>query len=156
MSREVPEGLIGVHTNLLVPALNDPAALPAGTEQEKAALAAIKTFQTCGNGYFVEMSTRRQTIGYGLVDSPVALAAWMVDHDTDAYYKIAGAFTDGKPSGNLHPRPHPRQRHDLLADRHRRFGGAVVLGGLRAGRACRRPEAAAGVGDPVRLHDLPG
>jgi pimeloyl-ACP methyl ester carboxylesterase len=30
-----------------------------------------------------------------------ALAAWMIDHDTDAYYKIAGAFVDGKPSGNL-------------------------------------------------------
>src|SRR5436305_13318262 len=51
MSRQAPEGLIGVHTNLLVPALDDPAALPADTEQEKAALAATKTFQTSGNGY---------------------------------------------------------------------------------------------------------
>ncbi len=101
MSRQAPEGLIGVHTNLLVPALNNPAALPADTEQEKAALAAIKTFGTSGNGYFVEQSTRPQTIGYALLDSPVALAAWMVDHDTDAYYKIARAFTDDKPSGNL-------------------------------------------------------
>ena len=41
-----------------------PAALPADTDQEKAALAAIKTFQTTGNGYFVEQSTRPQTIGY--------------------------------------------------------------------------------------------
>ena len=101
MSRHAPEGLIGVHTNLLVPALNDPAALPADAEKEKAALAAIKAFQTSGNGYFVEQSTRPQTIGYALLDSPVALAAWMVDHDTDAYQKIAGAFTDDKPSGNL-------------------------------------------------------
>jgi pimeloyl-ACP methyl ester carboxylesterase len=101
MSRQAPEGLIGVHTNLLVPALNNPAALPADTEQEKAALGAIKTFGTSGNGYFVEQSTRPQTIGYALLDSPVALAAWMVDHDTDAYYKIARAFTDDKPSGNL-------------------------------------------------------
>ena len=101
MSRQAPEGLIGVHTNLLVPALNDPAALPGDTEQEKAALAAIKAFGTSGNGYFVEQSTRPQTIGYALLDSPVALAAWMVDHDTDAYYKIAGAFTDDQPSGNL-------------------------------------------------------
>ena len=101
MSRQAPEGLIGVHTNLLVPALNNPAALPADTEQEQAALAAIKTFGTSGNGYFVEQSTRPQTIGYALLDSPVALAAWMVDHDTDAYYKIARAFTEGKPSGNL-------------------------------------------------------
>jgi pimeloyl-ACP methyl ester carboxylesterase len=101
MSRQAPEGLIGVHTNLLVPALNNPAALPAATEQEKAALAAIKTFGTSGNGYFVEQSTRPQTIGYALLDSPVALAAWIVDHDTDAYYKIASAFVDDKPSGNL-------------------------------------------------------
>ena len=54
-----------------------------------------------GNGYFVEMATRPQTIGYALLDSPVALAAWMIDHDTDAYYKIARAFVDGQPSGNL-------------------------------------------------------
>jgi len=101
MSRQAPEGLIGVHTNLLVPALDNPAALPADSEQEKAALAAIKTFGRSGNGYFVEQSTRPQTIGYALLDSPVALAAWMVDHDTDAYYKIASAFTDDKPSGNL-------------------------------------------------------
>jgi pimeloyl-ACP methyl ester carboxylesterase len=101
MSRLGSQGLIGIHTNLLVPALNDPAALPASTEQEKAALAAIKTFQTTGNGYFVEQSTRPQTIGYPLLDSPVSLAAWMIDHDTDAYYKIAGAFVDGKTTGNL-------------------------------------------------------
>jgi pimeloyl-ACP methyl ester carboxylesterase len=101
ISRQAPEGLIGVHTNLLVPALNDPAALPADTDEEKAALAAIKTFQTSGNAYLIEQSTRPQTIGYALLDSPVALAAWMVDHDTDAYYKIASAFNDDQPSGNL-------------------------------------------------------
>jgi pimeloyl-ACP methyl ester carboxylesterase len=101
MGRLGPEGLIGIHTNLLVPALNDPAALPADSEQERAALAAIKTFQTSGNGYFVEQATRPQTIGYALLDSPVSLAAWMIDHDTDAYYKIAAAFTEDKPSGNL-------------------------------------------------------
>ena len=47
------------------------------------------------------MATRPQTIGYALLDSPSALAAWMIDHDTDAYYKIARAFVDGQPSGNL-------------------------------------------------------
>jgi pimeloyl-ACP methyl ester carboxylesterase len=101
MGRLGSEGLIGIHTNLLVPALNDPAALPANGEQEEVALAAIKTFQTTGNGYFVEQSTRPQTIGYALLDSPVSLAAWMIDHDTDAYYKISAAFVDGRPSGNL-------------------------------------------------------
>ena len=101
MGRLGPAGLIGIHTNLLVPALNDPAALPADGDQEQAALAAIKTFQTSGNGYFVEQATRPQTIGYALLDSPVSLAAWMIDHDTDAYSKIAGAFLDDRPSGNL-------------------------------------------------------
>jgi pimeloyl-ACP methyl ester carboxylesterase len=101
MGRLAPEELVGIHTNLLVPALNNPAALPADTDEEKAALAAIKTFSTSGNGYFVEQSTRPQTIGYALLDSPVALAAWIADHDTDAYYKIASAFVEDKPSGNL-------------------------------------------------------
>jgi pimeloyl-ACP methyl ester carboxylesterase len=101
MGRLGPEGLIGLHTNLLVPALNDPAALPADTADEHAALAAIKKFQTSGDGYFVEQSTRPQTIGYALLDSPISLAAWVIDHDTDAYYKIAGAFVEDKPSGNL-------------------------------------------------------
>jgi pimeloyl-ACP methyl ester carboxylesterase len=99
MSRQSPEGLLGIHTNLLVPALG--GTMPTNTEEERAAAAQIATFGQSGNGYFVEMATRPQTIGYALLDSPVALAAWMVDHDTDAYYKIAGAFVDGQPSGNL-------------------------------------------------------
>jgi pimeloyl-ACP methyl ester carboxylesterase len=101
MGRQAPEGLVGIHTNLLVPALGNAASLPSQTEQERAALDAIKTFSTSGNGYFVEQATRPQTIGYGLLDSPVALAAWMLDHDTDAYYKMSRAFVDGQPSGNL-------------------------------------------------------
>jgi pimeloyl-ACP methyl ester carboxylesterase len=99
MSRQAPEGLIGVHTNLLVPALNGP--MPTNTDEERAAAAQIATFGKTGNGYFVEMATRPQTIGYALLDSPIALAAWMIDHDTDAYYKIASAFVDEQPSGNL-------------------------------------------------------
>jgi pimeloyl-ACP methyl ester carboxylesterase len=99
MGRQTPEGLIGIHTNLLVPALSDP--MPTDTDEERAAAAQIATFRQSGNGYFVEMATRPQTIGYGLLDSPVALAAWMIDHDTDAYYKIFHAFVEGEPSGNL-------------------------------------------------------
>ncbi len=99
MGRQEPEGLIGIHTNLLVPALG--GAMPTDTAEERAAAAQIDTFQQSGNGYFVEMATRPQTIGYALLDSPVALAAWMVDHDTDSYYKISHAFVDGQPSGNL-------------------------------------------------------
>jgi len=101
MQRQSPEGLIGTHTNLLVPALG--GTMPTDTDEERAAAAEIATFQQSGNGYFVEMATRPQTIGYALLDSPVALAAWMIDHDTDAYDKIARAFVDGQPSGNLTP-----------------------------------------------------
>jgi len=75
--------------------------MPTDTDEERAAAAKIATFRQSGNGYFVEMATRPQTIGYALLDSPIALAAWMADHDTDAYYKIARAFVDGQPSGNL-------------------------------------------------------
>src|SRR3954471_11867692 len=101
MGRLAPEGLLGIHTNLLVTALGDVGSLPAETPAEQEALAAIRTFQTSGIGYFTEMATRPQTIGYALLDSPAALAAWMIDHDTDAYYKIARAFVDDQPSGNL-------------------------------------------------------
>ena len=153
MGRQAPEGLIGIHTNLLVPALS--GTMPTDTDEERAAAAQIATFQQSGNGYFVEMATRPQTIGYALLDSPVALAAWMIDHDTDSYYKISRAFVDGQPVGWSHPRPHPRQRHALLADGHRRLRGPVVLGGLRAGRAGRGPPASAAATDPGRLHDVP-
>jgi len=101
MGRQAPEGLLGIHTNLLVTALAALGSLPAETEEERAALGAIGTFQASGFAYFLEQATRPQTIGYALLDSPVALAAWMLDHDTDSYYKMSGAFVDGRPSGNL-------------------------------------------------------
>jgi pimeloyl-ACP methyl ester carboxylesterase len=100
MGRQAPAGLAGIHTNLLVTTLAG-APVPTDTEEEKAAQAAVATFRASGFGYFLEMACRPQTIGYGLLDSPVAMAAWMADHDTDAYYKIASAFVDDKPSGNL-------------------------------------------------------
>jgi pimeloyl-ACP methyl ester carboxylesterase len=99
MGRQAPEGLIGIHTNLFVPVLA--ARLPAETEQERAATEQLDTFRATGFGYFLEQATRPQTIGYALLDSPVALAAWMLDHDTDSYYKISRAFVDGEPVGNL-------------------------------------------------------
>jgi pimeloyl-ACP methyl ester carboxylesterase len=100
MGRQAPEGLAGIHTNLLVPALGG-GAMPTETEQERAAAAALATFRQSGFGYFLEQATRPQTIGYALLDSPVALAGWILDHDTDSYYKISRAFVDGQPSGGL-------------------------------------------------------
>jgi pimeloyl-ACP methyl ester carboxylesterase len=101
MGRQAPEGLLGIHMNLLVTTLAAPTPPPGDTEEERAALEAITTFTTSGFGYFLEQSTRPQTIGYALLDSPVALAAWMLDHDTDSYYKISGAFVGGEPVGKL-------------------------------------------------------
>jgi pimeloyl-ACP methyl ester carboxylesterase len=101
MGRQAPEGLVGIHMNLLVTTLGAPTPPPGDTEEERAALDAINTFTTSGFGYFLEQSTRPQTIGYALLDSPVALAAWMLDHDTDSYEKISRAFLEGQPSGNL-------------------------------------------------------
>jgi pimeloyl-ACP methyl ester carboxylesterase len=99
MGRQAPEGLAGIHLNLLLAVLASPP--PAETEQERAALNALTTFNTSGSGYFIEQATRPQTIGYALLDSPAALAAWMIDHDTDSYQKISRAFLDGQPAGHL-------------------------------------------------------
>jgi pimeloyl-ACP methyl ester carboxylesterase len=102
IGRQGPEGLAGIHTNLLVTALGSTGAPPADpSPDERAALDALATFRTSGYGYFLEQDTRPQTIGYSLLDSPVGLAAWMLDHDTDSYQKISRAFVDGQPAGNL-------------------------------------------------------
>jgi pimeloyl-ACP methyl ester carboxylesterase len=103
MGRQAPDGLIGIHTNLLTPALGNAEALTGSppSEEERAALDALAAFRATGFGYFVEQASRPETIGYALLDSPVALAAWMLDHDTDSYQKIARAFVDGQASGNL-------------------------------------------------------
>ena len=153
MSRQMPEGLVGVHTNLLVPALNGP--MPTNTDEERAAAAQIATFGRTGNGYFVEMATRPQTIGYALLDSPVALAAWMIDHDTDAYYKIARAFVDGQPSGNL-TRDHILDNITLYwltgtgASAARSYWEAYGADAPAAGQ-----EALPAPTIPVRVHDVP-
>jgi pimeloyl-ACP methyl ester carboxylesterase len=101
MGRQAPQGLLGIHMNLLVTTLGAATPPPGDTEEERAALDAIATFSASGFGYFLEQATRPQTIGYALLDSPVALAAWMLDHDTDSYYKISRAFLDGQPAGHL-------------------------------------------------------
>ena len=99
MGRQAPEGLVGIHTNLLVTALGAPQ--PAEGEKERAALEALTTFRATGFGYYLEQATRPQTIGYALLDSPIALAAWLLDHDTDSYQKISRAFVDGQLAGHL-------------------------------------------------------
>jgi pimeloyl-ACP methyl ester carboxylesterase len=101
MGRQGAKGLAGIHLNLLTGALGLKDQLPAKSSQERAALDAVNTFTTDGFAYFLEQSTRPQTIGYSLLDSPVGLAAWLLDHDTDSYYKISRAFVEREPVGNL-------------------------------------------------------
>jgi len=101
MGRQAVNGLVGYHLNLLTSALAIGDHLPKESPQERAAAEAFATFRQDGFGYFLEMATRPQTISYAQLDSPVALAAWMLDHDTDSYYKISRAFLDGEPVGNL-------------------------------------------------------
>ncbi len=101
MGRQAVEGLAGYHLNLLTAVLAIGDQLPKESEQERTAAEAVALFRQDGFGYFLEMATRPQTIGYALMDSPVALAAWLLDHDTDSYQKISRAFVDGAPVGNL-------------------------------------------------------
>jgi pimeloyl-ACP methyl ester carboxylesterase len=101
MGRQAVEGLVGYHLNLLTAVLAIGDQLPRESEQERAAAEAFATFRQDGFGYFLEMATRPQTIGYALLESPVALAAWLLDHDTDSYYKISRAFVGGDPVGSL-------------------------------------------------------
>ena len=153
MGRQAPEGLLGIHLNVLTAAVGLKDQLPAESEQERAAHDALNTFLTDGFAIVLEQSTRPQTIGYALLDSPVALAAWMLDHDTDSYYKFFRAFVDGQPVA-ISPGQHRRRHHAVLADGHRRLGRSVVLG-VRTGRSrCGRAGSAAGLGSG-RLHELP-
>jgi len=105
MALQQPPGLLGIHTNMAatVPsdvskalAMGGPA--PAGlSPDEKHAWDQLDDFYKNGLGYAIEMNNRPQTL-YGIVDSPVGLAAWMIDHDIRSYEMIARAF-DGKPEG---------------------------------------------------------
>jgi pimeloyl-ACP methyl ester carboxylesterase len=104
MGRQAPEGLLGLHFNfldatpreLLMAALNIRLAFSMGDREELSKVVAVFM-----RGYIAEMGEHPQTIGYPLLDSPVGLAAWMLDHDADSYEKISHAFLDGQPSGNL-------------------------------------------------------
>jgi pimeloyl-ACP methyl ester carboxylesterase len=113
MGAQAPPELLGIHSNMpgvvlpdVAQALPVPGQLAPGgpppsgySAAEKRAFEQISTFYTKGAGYGVEMGTQPQTL-YGVADSPVGLAAWMINHDAYSYGEIAQAF-DGKPVGEL-------------------------------------------------------
>jgi pimeloyl-ACP methyl ester carboxylesterase len=105
MALQQPPGLLGIHTNMpaTVPAdisqaLATGAPAPAGLSgEEKFAWDQLEDFYQHGLGYALEMSNRPQSL-YALADSPVGLAAWILDHDIRSYQMIARVF-DGRPEG---------------------------------------------------------
>jgi hypothetical protein len=110
-----------------------------------------------GFGYFLEQAKRPQTIGYALLDSPVALAAWILDHDTDSYYKISRAFVDGRPSGNL-TRDHILDNITLywLTGTGASAARSYWEGGRAASAAAAAGKAPPGVSIPVGYTTFPG
>ncbi len=121
LGRLAPAGLAGIHLNFLsafpfeVGAALFGGLLPAGLfkrvviavlaahaeKKEPVALDALAALFR--RGYFVEVPEHPQTIGYALTDTPVGLAAWMLDHDEDSYKKISRAFLEGNVTGGLTP-----------------------------------------------------
>jgi pimeloyl-ACP methyl ester carboxylesterase len=105
MALQRPSGLRGIHTNMAatVPAdvskaLSVGGNAPAGlSADEEHAWDQLDDFYKHGLAYAQEMSNRPQTL-YGIVDSPVGLAAWMLDHDIRSYGMISRAF-NGKMEG---------------------------------------------------------
>jgi pimeloyl-ACP methyl ester carboxylesterase len=105
MALQAPTHVLGIHSNMpgTVPAAvlataasgGSPPAGLAGDELH--AFEQLRDFYIKHLGYAIEMANRPQTL-YGLTDSPIALAAWILDHDKDSYEVIAPAF-DGHPGG---------------------------------------------------------
>jgi pimeloyl-ACP methyl ester carboxylesterase len=107
MGAEAPPELLGIHSNMpgtvqpdISKALATGGSAPSGlSAEEQRAFDQLSFVYTKGIGYADEMSLRPQTL-YGLADSPVALAAWMLDHDARSLEDISRAV-EGKPVGNL-------------------------------------------------------
>ena len=105
MGVQAPPELLAIHTNMActVPPEIDRAALtgtpapPNLSPQERHAFDRLAFFYSKGLSYALEMGNRPQTL-YGIADSPVGLAAWMLDHDALSYELIARVF-DGHPEG---------------------------------------------------------
>ena len=74
-----PEHCAAIHLNMVIGVRPDPETMNDLTEREKSAIAGLQYYQDWDSGYSKEQSTRPQTVGYGLVDSPAGLAAWILE-----------------------------------------------------------------------------
>ena len=101
MGRQAPEGLLGIHVNLLAGAIGIKDMLPAGTEPERTALGALTAFTTDGFGYFLEQSTRPQTVGYALLGFARRAGGLDARSRHGQLLQDLRAFVDGKPVGRL-------------------------------------------------------
>jgi pimeloyl-ACP methyl ester carboxylesterase len=107
MARQAPDGLAGIHVNFaqMVPPgilghIRNGDSAPADlSDEEKRAYEQV-AFATYHRGYGVIQGTRPQTIGYSLADTPVGLAAWLLDHDATTYGRLTQLFT-GHPYGAI-------------------------------------------------------
>jgi len=105
MAAQAPPGLIGIHTNFpgavrddVTAAVLSGSAPPAGLDAEETRLyEKLKEFWATDVAYALEMGTHPQTL-YGIADSPVGLAAWMLDHDAASLAMIGRVF-DGQAEG---------------------------------------------------------
>lgn len=99
MALQKPPGLVGIHTNMPAAVPGDVAKAlqfgqpppPGMSAEERGAWDQLDFFYKHGLAYAQEMGNRPQTL-YGLVDSPIGLAAWMLDHDARSYELIARVF----------------------------------------------------------------
>ena len=164
MGVQAPWGLLGIHSNMpgVVPADISALLAPLRADlpsyelavDERRAYEQLTRVYTQGIGYAVEMGLRPQSL-YGLADSPVALAAWMLDHDALELRGHHECFRRREARWFTHQGRSPRQHHPHLADQHRHLVGPPVLG-EQAGLLRRQGRLCAHCGECLPQGTLPG